>query len=151
MATQLSRTFSSQGNQRKFTISVWVKRSKIGATQSIMGSGGNGSYATHMYIDSNDVIDFWNWFNSAYQGRKITNRKFKDTHGYYHLVFRVDTTSATASERMRLYVNGVEETFATNDAPSQNQTFEIGHTGAHYIGGYGSGANYEGQGTLSLL
>ena len=27
--------------------------------------------------------------------------------------------------------------------PSQNQTFEIGHTGAHYIGGYGSGANYD--------
>ena len=149
MATQLSRTFSSQGNQRKFTISVWVKRSKIGATQSIMGSGGSGAYATHMYFDSNDVIDFWNWFNSAYQGRKITNRKFRDTHGFYHIVFRVDTTSATASERMRIYINGEETSFATNDAPSQNQTFEIGHTGAHYIGGYGSGANYEGDMILS--
>ena len=36
MATQLSRSFGEQGNQRKFTISVWVKRTKIGAVQTIM-------------------------------------------------------------------------------------------------------------------
>ena len=69
-----------------------------------MGSGGGGAYATHMYIDNNDRIDFWNYFNSAYQGRKITSRKLRDTHGFYHIVLRADSTSATASERMRIYI-----------------------------------------------
>ena len=50
MATQLSRSFGEQGNQRTFTISVWVKRSKTGAVQTIMGSGGSGAYASHLYF-----------------------------------------------------------------------------------------------------
>jgi hypothetical protein len=147
MSTQLSRTFGSQGNQRTFTISVWVKRTRLGTqTQSIFGSGGSGAYATHMYFRSDDKLDFWNYFNSAYAGRKITSRVFRDTSSWYHIVFRVDTTSATGSERMRIYVNGEEETdFDTNDLPGQNQTMEVGHTGAHYIGGYGTGANFEGM------
>jgi len=147
MATQLSRNFGEQGNQRKFTISVWVKRSKLGAAQSIMGSGGSSAYATHMYFDNNDRIDFWNYFNSAYQGRKITNRKFRDTNAWYHIVMAVDTTSSqsTAADRMKIYVNGVRETsFSTSSNPNQDQTFEIGHNGTHYIGGYGTGANFEG-------
>ena len=51
---------------------------------------------------------------------------------------------------MRLYVNGVEETFATNDAPSQNQTLKLVILSTH-IGGYGSGANYEGHMAHFLL
>ena len=142
MATQLSRTFSSQGNQRKFTISVWVKRSNLTAGQSIFGSGGSGNYATNMYF-SGETIRFWNYFNGSYAGQKYSSAVFRDPSAWYHIVFRVDTTSATASERMRVYVNGEEISYATSVNPSQNQTMEIGHTGTHYIGGYGTGAQAE--------
>ena len=141
MATQLSRTFSAGGNQRKFTISVWIKRTSL-SQQSIFGSGGSGAYATRMYFDGSDNIQWWNFFNNSYAGRKYSTRKLRDTNGYYHCVFRCDTANSTASERMRMYVNGEEVTdLETNDNPSQNQTMEIGHTGAHYIGGYGTGAD----------
>ena len=80
MATQLSRSFGEQGNQRKFTISVWVKRTKIGAVQTIMGSGGSGAYATHMYFMSSDELEIWNWFNSAYNGRYRTSAKYRDVN-----------------------------------------------------------------------
>jgi len=143
MATQLSRTFGSQGNQRKFTISTWVKRNKLGTSQSIFGSGGSGAYATNMYFHSSDKLYFWNYFNSAYAGVKYSNASYKDTSAWYHIVFRVDTTSATASERMRVYVNGEEISYSSSTDPSQNQTMEIGHTGTHYIGGYGEGAQAE--------
>ena len=142
MATQLSRTFSSQGNQRKFTISVWVKRSNLTAGQSFFGSGGSGNYATNMYF-SGETIRFWNYFNGSYAGQKYSSAVFRDPSAWYHIVFRVDTTSATASERMRVYVNGEEISYATSVNPSQNQTMEIGHTGTHYIGGYGTGAQAE--------
>jgi len=142
MATQLSRTFGSQGNQRKFTISVWVKRSNLTAGQSFFGSGGSGNYATNMYF-SGETIRFWNYFNGSYAGQKYSSAVFRDPSAWYHIVFRVDTTSATASERMRVYVNGEEISYATSVNPSQNQTMEIGHTGTHYIGGYGTGAQAE--------
>ena len=146
MATQLSRSFGEQGNQRKFTISVWVKRSKISSgTQAIMGSGGSGAYASNMYFMSSDEIEVWNWFNSAYNGRYRTSAKFKDVNAWYHIVIAVDTTQATDTDRFKLYVNGELITaYAIRNNASQNQTFEIGHNGTHYIGGYGNGAEFEG-------
>ena len=144
MATQLSRTFGSQGNQRKFTISTWVKRNKLGTTQSFFGSGGATNYSTAMYFrGSDDTIVFYNYFNGAYAGQKYSSASYRDTSAWYHIVFRVDTTSATASERMRIYVNGEEISYATSNNPNQNQTMEVGHTGTHYIGGYGTGAQAE--------
>ena len=141
MATQLSRTFSAQGNQRKFTISVWIKRTSL-SQQSIFGSGGGGAYATRMFFSGTDNIQWWNYYNNSYAGRKYSTSNLRDTNGYYHCVFRCDTANSTASERMRMYVNGEEVTdLGTNDNPSQNVTFEIGHTGVHYIGGYGTGAD----------
>ena len=146
MATQLSRSFGEQGNQRKFTISVWVKRSKVSSgTQAIMGSGGSGAYASNMYFMSSDEIEVWNWFNSAYNGRYRTSAKFKDVNAWYHIVIAVDTTQATDTDRFKLYVNGELITaYAIRNNASQNQTFEIGHNGTHYIGGYGNGAEFEG-------
>ena len=53
--------------------------------------------------------------------RFITNRQFRDCTSWYHFVFAVDTTQGTASNRAKLYVNGVQETsFSTETYPSQN-------------------------------
>ena len=90
-----------------------------------MGSGGSGNLCnSDVFYILMDHFEFWNYFNSAYQGRKITNAKFRDTNGFYHIVFRVDTTSATASERMRIYVNGEQKhSFGTNDATITKSNF----------------------------
>lgn len=131
--TYLSRTLVNSA-QKTFTISVWVKRTKLSTSNAIFGVG-SGSYASKIYFDSDDKIDFWNYFNASYAGRKVTNRRFRDTNAWYHLVFAVDTTLATASERMRIYVNGVEETsFSTSSNPNQNQTFEFNSSSSHEIG-----------------
>ena len=144
MATILSHTPSSQGNQKKWTFSVWVKRTKLGALQSIFGSG-TGSYHTRIYFDTDDKLKWNNYSGGSYAGQKHSNAVFRDTNGWSHFVFRVDTTSSTASERMRMYVNGEQITsLGTSGDPSQNQNFEVGHTGVHYIGGYSNSADFEG-------
>ena len=145
-STYLTRTLVNS-NQKKFTISVWLKRSKLGSQQSILGVGGGGAYATHLYFDGNDRIDFWNYFNSAYQGRKTTNRKFRDTNAWYHIVAAVDTTSAqsTADDRMKIYVNGVRETsLSTSSNPNQDQTFEFSSASVHQIGRNSGGDEFDG-------
>ena len=145
-STYLTRTLVNS-NQKKFTISVWLKRSKLGAQQSILGVGGGAAYATHLYFDGSDRIDFWNYFNSAYQGRKTTNRRFRDTNAWYHIVAAVDTTSAqsTADDRMKIYVNGVRETsFSTSSNPNQDQTFEFSSASVHQIGRNSGGDEFDG-------
>ena len=62
-----------------------------------------------MYFNSANNFGVWD-YGSAYNGRLSSTRKFTDTNGWYHIVVRVDTTLATADDRMRLYVNGVQET-----------------------------------------
>ena len=145
MATILTRSFGEQGNQRKFTISVWVKRCNLAAYNTIFSSG-SGAYATRIYFDGSTAqLDWWNYFNSAYQGRKTSNAKYRDINGYYHIVCRYDSASSTASERMRMYINGEQVTsLATSSNPNQNQTQEVGHTGTHYIGGYNNSADFDG-------
>ena len=145
-STYLTRTLTNS-NQKKFTISVWVKRAKLGGNQQpIMGVGGSGNYATNLYFQSDDKLDFWNYFNGSYAGRITTNRKFRDTSGWYHIVAAVDTTIGTAGDRMRIYVNGVEETsFSTDSNPSQDQTFEFNSGSVHEIGRNGDNAHvYDG-------
>jgi len=111
--------FSASGS-KLFTYSVWVKRAKLGSFQQIyaIGSGGGRDYTA---FDSSDRIEFAQ-YNSGFNYRLITNRVFRDSSAWYHLVFAVDTTNGTANNRARLYVNGVEETsFSTRTNASSSQ------------------------------
>ena len=111
--------FTASGS-KLFTYSVWVKRAKISSFMQIyaIGSGGGRDYAA---FHGNDQIEF-SQYNSGVKYLLTTNRVFRDTSAWYHLVFAVDTTNATANNRVRLYVNGVEETsFAARTNPSDGQ------------------------------
>ena len=149
-STYLTRTMSGNSNQRVFTLSAWVKRNGLGR-QVIMGVGGSGSYAMELYFQSGNQIDWWNYFNNSYAGRKVTNRKFRDINAWYHIVARWDTTDSTAANRMRLYVNGVEETsFSTDSNPSQNTTSEWNSGSVHEIGRNGD-SSYCFDGAMSHI
>ena len=145
-STYLTRTLVNS-NQKKFTISVWVKRAKLGGQQPILGVGGSGNYATNLYFDTSNRLDFWNYFNSSYAGRKTTNRAFRDTQGWYHICVSVDTTSAqsTADDRMQIHINGERITsFATSSNPNQDQTFEYSSASVHEIGRNGASDYFDG-------
>ena len=118
-STYLTRTISSNGNARTWTLSFWVKRSKLGSWTNThnLGGTGNRDYAA---FDSNDRLEVAHT-NSGYQYRFITNRRFEDNNSWYHIVIRMDTTQATEANRTKIYVNGVQETsFSTASYPSQN-------------------------------
>jgi hypothetical protein len=122
-STYLTRTPSSTGSQTKFTFSCWVKKSATG-TNSILYSCGNATnqnYYTDAIFNSDDLLRL-NWYNDIGNQQIRTNRTFRDTHGFYHIVIVWDTTQATASDRVKIYVNGVQETsFASATYPDQNQ------------------------------
>jgi len=116
----LTRTPSGTGNRRTWTFSAWVKRTNPGAGNQIFQQSQDGSNYMKLYFSSDKI--FWRGItggsNSAYIA---TNRLFRDVSAWYHIVARFDSTNGTAGDRMRLYVNGVEETsFSTDINPSSN-------------------------------
>ena len=107
-------------NTRTWTVSLWVKRTELGACY-IWGAGTSGNDVVVVDFDSSDRLGFRSTKSSANDCVYRTNRVFRDTSAWYHLVFAVDTTSSTAGNRLRIYVNGVEETsFATETNFDQN-------------------------------
>jgi hypothetical protein len=60
---------------------------------------------------------------------------FRDVSAWYHIVVAYDTTQATASNRIKVYVNGIEQTaFVNSGIPNQNTDTDYNNTVAQYIG-----------------
>jgi len=120
--TYLTRTPSSTSNRKTWTFSAWVKRSAIpdaAGNYLFQQSQAEGNYMK-LYFFANKI--YWRGqtssSNTAY---KVTNRLFRDTSAWYHVVARFDSTQNTAGDRMRLYINGVQETsFSTDIDPALN-------------------------------
>ena len=120
--TRLVRTIGSTSNRRTFTYSWWLKRSYESAEQYIwyVGSSPSTPYLDARFEASSHELQIQDYTPSR-PIRFITNRKFRDCTSWMHFVFAVDTTQGTASNRAKLYINGVQETsFSTETYPDQN-------------------------------
>ena len=128
----LSRTPSSASNRKTYTISAWIKPSLEVATFSILGAGSSGSAYYIFGMEGDDL-----YFEETSSGGALrANRKLRDPSAWYHLVASVDTTQATDSNRLKLYVNGVRETsFSTENYMAEDfESAYINNTSVHYIG-----------------
>ena len=146
-STYLSRTQSTSSTRTKCTLSAWIKRGNL--------SGGNYHFFVSSYISNSDRMGFYfntgdtlDMYSPNYHVQ--TSKLFRDTNAWYHIVYRVDTTQATASDRIRIYVNGVQETqLGIANYPTQNFNMEFGTTSHNlYIGNY-DGSNYYFDGCMS--
>ena len=123
----------------KATVSYWHKRAsseagvgggcwKLLDTQnsevSIMAPG--GTYDSSIYCAGQNESLF----------KLVTTAKFRDTGAWYHVVASFDSTQSTASDRIKLYVNGVRITdFSTANYPAQNSDFRhISENSQHHVG-----------------
>ena len=131
-STYLTRTLGTPTNNKIWTFSAWVKRSRVNY----------GNYPNIFCANSlRDCIRFLNgdniqvFFNEASSGNLETSAKFRDVNAWYHIVVAVDTTQATSSNRVKIYVNGEQITsFATETYPAQNYTNFINSAIEHRIG-----------------
>ena len=119
-STTLTKTFASTGNRKTWTFSAWVKRTSLSANV-IFSSSLDGNNFGNIEIDNNNRKFQFSTWQSATTINLITSRVFRDTSAWYHIVVVVDTTQSTESNRVKLYVNGIQETvFDTAVYPSQN-------------------------------
>jgi len=129
----VSRTFTSTGNRRTFTFSCWVKKSGVDSTKqyALLGRTGN-SFVLQFDANSLKVID-----TGSITAGLVTAAVFRDPSAWYHVVMSVDTTQATASNRVRLYINGVQQTLSGTQ-PTQNSDLNINTNVTHRIGATGT-------------
>ena len=126
--TYIQRT-SSGGNRRTWTVSFWAKFCDSSATtnQRFWSCDGNSGNYDMLKIefyggtDSSRQIAIIDQGHAGSGIRFTLKRKFRDSSAWYHFVFAQDSTQSTASERMKIYVNGVRETEFLDNSTAQSK------------------------------
>jgi len=134
----LNRTPASASNRRTWTWSGWVKRGTLGAINDGIFSAGTSFGTNNNDIQTitfnNDCIVLVSEVGGSIQYNLVTSQVFRDPSAWYHFVIAFDTTQATSSNRVKLYVNGLQVTaFSTSTYPSQNYDGWINSANQHRI------------------
>jgi hypothetical protein len=150
----LSRSFST-GNRKTWTWSGWVKflgpKTNLYETIFLTDSSNSGAGSAYTYI----VLDHYSpsavytkigLYCEATSARVFTNATLRDYSAWYHLVFVMDTTQATESNRFKIYINGTQQTnlVAANGGapayPAQDSEPYLNNNYSHTIGAFQANA-----------
>jgi len=142
----LQRTPSSAGNRRTYTYSCWVKKSFIPEnvapypSQQLLFANDNATTAntnTAIQFLPTNTVRFIEQINGGATAEfNLTSSKlFRDTSAWYHVVVAYDTTQSTASNRVKIYINGTQLTaFSSSTYPTLNFEGNVNKTCIHNIG-----------------
>lgn len=144
----LSKTFGSAGTSNKsFTFSCWVRRGATGTTQQLIMADAGGSNEDMLGFTTGNLLQF---FRSGVPGITGTTA-ITSTSTWYHILLAVDTAQATAANRVRIYIDGVEESY-TGSAPALDAVFTgWAQAAAHQIGRNSAGNRHYLNGDLALI
>jgi len=102
----LSRTPASAGDRKTWTWSAWVKRGNLGSYYNLMAAGPTATTRNGIIFWNTNTLRFFNQAGFSVE----TTQLFRDTSAWYHIIVAVDTTQATASNRVKVYINGEQVT-----------------------------------------
>jgi len=141
----LSRTFSTPTDGKKWSFSFWVKRGNLsGSNYPRILSTPGGSH-----IEINFMADDTLRFEAPF-GNFIPSQKFRDVSAWYYILYIYDSTETTASNRLKMYVNGSQVSdFDTESYPSSNQVIDLNSAVSHKLGMYATGASEHFDGYLA--
>jgi len=147
------KTPGSSGNRRTWTFSTWFKRGNLGSSQWILDAYGGSSDEFHIYISSGNAIGIYTIGGGFGENLSIsTNNLVRDVSAWYHLVVRCDTTQSTASDRLRIYLNGVEATYGTYNNFTENGEGQVNEASTkHWLGRRNAGDHFDGYMAETVL
>ncbi len=133
----LSRTPTTAGNRKTWTWSGWVKVSSFPATNlQLFGTDFTSVSNNSVYLTfSSQTLALVGANSGVTHTVLVSSALYRDPSAWYHIVASVDTTQATASNRAKLYVNGVQVTaLSTATYPAQNTDTSVNNTVVHSLG-----------------
>ena len=138
-----NRTFSTPTLSTKWTWSGWVKRGTLGAAQTLFSGQVDVNNWGIIAFLAGDTLSFQQADAGSVTSTVTTTQVFRDPSAWYHIVVVFDSTQATAANRLKMYVNGVQVTaFGTATYLAQNTASRINAAVAHQISRYISAAQY---------
>jgi len=129
----LNRTPGSTGNQKTHTLSLWFKRGAIASGKELFCAYTDNS--NRVFIRNNgNTFEFQHVIGGTSYSIQ-TSQEFRDPSAWYHLVYAVDTTQSTSSDRVKIYINGERVTaFSSASYPPQDNNLATNNTANHYLG-----------------
>ena len=130
-------TSTNGTNARKVTVSLWFKRTLTTESSHYprLFDYRAGGVAFSVYINDSDKLKMYDDNTSM---SMESNMVFRDTSAWYHMVVAIDQTQSTASNRVKVYVNGEQITsWGTEDYGNQNVDLSCfrADSVSFYIGG----------------
>ena len=146
----LSRTPTVAGNRKTWTWSSWVKRGDVStATGRLLFAGTISTNDTAIYF-ANNTLSFYTRTSSSLLGYLVSTPLYRDPSSWYHIVVAYDSTQATASDRIKIYVNGEQLTsFSTETYPAINTDSHVNANGIVHNLGRGTNAAFYYDGYLT--
>ncbi len=147
------KTPGSSGDQRTWTFSTWFKRANLGSSQWILDAYDGSNDEFHIYISSGNAIGIYTTGGGFGNNLTITSSNLvRDVSAWYHLVVRCDTTQGTASNRLRIYLNGEEVSYGTYNNFTENGQGQVSESGTkHWIGRRNAGDYFDGYFAETVL
>jgi hypothetical protein len=144
----LNRTPASASNDNTWTWSSWIKRGELGykTIYSTASSIGSNTTLGQFYFDNSDKLYFFLYTGGTTYSDLFTTAAFRDPSAWYHVVLTYDDTQSTSTNRVKIYVNGVQQTL-TGSYPTQNFNGFFNTSQPHVIGRYsgsGDGVFFDG-------
>jgi len=144
-STYLTKTNSGTGSETKATFSAWIKISNFGDDNTIFREYESSGNYISIKLKSGAIQVYGQNNSSAFVNVK-TERLLRDFNGWYHAVVAIDSTQSTAADRIKIYINGVQETaLASTTYPGSSANCKINQNNeVQTIGGAGSSEYFDG-------
>ena len=125
-ASHLQFTPTSAGNRRTFTISAWIKRAII-QNGTILSGGADNNNAFRFRFNGAALQAYdYNGSSNQFDWLLETKADLRDPAAWMHVMLVVDTTQSTNTNRVKMYVNGTQQTdLETASYPTQNYDTEF--------------------------
>ena len=138
-----NRTFTTPTLGTKWTWSGWVKRGTLGSSQTLMAGGSSSNDFSYLGFLAGNTFTVQQ-FDAGVQTLAWTSTGvFRDTSAWYHVIIQYDSTQATGTNRLSVWVNNTLQAGTYSAGPiTQNTLSRINTATTHYINRYFSAANY---------
>jgi len=144
-SANLSRTPASASNRRTFTFSAWIKLNPTATNYPPIFSAGTSAPDTVIRLDNTGKLTVVLENGGGGNSSLATSAQLRDSSSWYHIVCTVDTTSATADDRIKIYINGTEQTsYSSRTNPSLNLDTNVNNTVLHRLGLQRYGSYWDG-------
>jgi hypothetical protein len=143
--TYLTRTSGTPTNALKWTYSFWVKISSLSTSDDtfLLDFNTDGNNRSNIGFNGSQQLVVYEKVSGSTSQLFTSNRLFRDNSGWYNIVVSCDRTLATAGDRTKIYINGVQETsWASQTNPAQNTTGIINTAVNTLIGKYSQSGVY---------